>query len=374
MSTPYLFTRFVWTPDEHWTGTLFESASPEVSARALTPVVAEAHERGGLPGFRLVMPADLAEGLQLLCGDGAPTADRLVLYPSLPPVAVAGSRTLSYGPPAVDAAKPDACLLSLADLVEQGTAILRAGTEVWVSDVHTWAAREKAKAGRAAQVIGAFISDATCITHPAVDPSRMKLLQILGLLAQDAEVEEIEAEFAQDPKLVFELLRLVNSAWVGSRVKITSISHAISVLGRRQLQRWVQLLLYAQRYTEEGKANLLMLLAGWRARMLEELVLNSGRGALADAAFMTGMFSLLECLLAKPITEILAQVSLADEVGAALVDGAGVLGELLKVVRLIERGALPEAASSLQAQSIGPTIALKAGLNAMQWVAQIRMD
>lgn len=373
MSTPYLFTRFVWTPDEHWTGTLF-SASGSASARSLAPVVAEAHERGGLPGFRLVMPAELAEAVMMLCGDMAPSADRLVLYPAHSPVQVEGARVLAVGLP-VEASPPvDACLLTMETLQEHRVALHRLGVELWVDGVNRWVDRDQAKMARASQVIGAFISDSCCQSQPAVDPSRMKLLQILGLLAQDAEVEDIEKEFAQDPKLVFELLRLVNSAWVGSRVKITSIGHAISVLGRRQLQRWVQLLLYAQRYTEEGKANLLMLLAGWRARMLEELVLNSGRAHLADAAFMTGMFSLLECLLDKPIADILAQVSLADEVGMALLEGGGVLGELLRVVRQVESGHLDDAAEALHAQSIGPTIALKAGINAMQWVAQIRMD
>lgn len=67
------------------------------------------------------------------------------------------------------------------------------------------------------------------------------------------------------------------------------------------------------------------------------------RGALggtkssADLAFMTGILSLIEALLMRPMTEILNQLSLVDEVYRALVDDQGDLAELLHLVKKIEK-------------------------------------
>lgn len=58
--------------------------------------------------------------------------------------------------------------------------------------------------------------------------------------------------------LTVNLLRLTNSVASGVRTRITSLRHAITVLGRRQLQRWLQLLLFAGQQRQAG-ANLLLL-------------------------------------------------------------------------------------------------------------------
>jgi EAL and modified HD-GYP domain-containing signal transduction protein len=135
--------------------------------------------------------------------------------------------------------------------------------------------------------------------------SRKRLLALLGLLARDADSRELEVLLKQDPALAYHLLKLVNSAAFALSSPIHSFGQAINVLGRRQLQRWLQLLLYA-RQQDDGLANPLLPLAAVRA--------HDGRLAKAlgwdrdqqDMAFVAGVFSLLDVLLAMPMTEIVA--------------------------------------------------------------------
>jgi hypothetical protein len=69
---------------------------------------------------------------------------------------------------------------------------------------------------------------------------------------EDADTSEIENAFKHEPGLTLDLLRLTNSAASGLTTRITSLRHAIAVLGRRQLQRWLQLLIYANADSGKG--------------------------------------------------------------------------------------------------------------------------
>lgn len=174
--------------------------------------------------------------------------------------------------------------------------------------------------------------------HPDLDAaptdgtSRKRLLALLGLLARDADSRELEILMKQDPALSYHLLKVVNSAAFAPSTPIHSFGQAINVLGRRQLQRWLQLLLYA-RQQDDGAANPLLPLAAVRAAQMEALVkLRGGDRDEQDMAFVTGVFSLLDVLLAMPMAEIIGALNLDLDVVMALLDRAGPYGELLKVV------------------------------------------
>jgi EAL and modified HD-GYP domain-containing signal transduction protein len=180
--------------------------------------------------------------------------------------------------------------------------------------------------------------------HGQDGTSRRRLLGLLALLATDADSRAIELVLKQDPALSYHLLKLVNSAAFAVTTTITGYAQAIAVLGRRQLQRWLQLLLYA-RSSADGLPNLLLPLAALRAAQLELLCkCDGGERDEQDLAFMTGAFSLLDRLLGMPMAEILADLRLPDHVCAALLRREGVLGQRLL---LAEQG--PDAAALARA-------------------------
>ncbi|NRR31324.1 HDOD domain-containing protein [Oxalobacteraceae bacterium] len=173
--------------------------------------------------------------------------------------------------------------------------------------------------------------------------SRKRLLALLGMLARDADSRELEVLLKQDPALSFHLLKLVNSAAFSRGNPIHNFGQAINVLGRRQLQRWLQLLLYA-RQQEDGSANALLPLAAVRASMMEGLCkLKEGDRDEQDMAFVIGVFSLLDVLLGMPMADIVGALNLDVDVVAALLDRAGAMGELLKLVEGHEQAALDAA-------------------------------
>ena len=186
-------------------------------------------------------------------------------------------------------------------------------------------------------------------------PAAALVLKLLTLIAADAETRQIEAVLRQDPNLSYQLLRLVNSVTFALTQKINTFGQALQLLGRRQLQRWLQLLLYAS--PAAGGPSPLLPRAAMRAALMEELLRQAGEhGDTLERGFMAGMFSLLEPLLGQPLAEVLGQLSLADDLTAALLAREGRLGQLLDVV----------AAGERSPADLGPALAV-AGIDAATW-------
>ncbi len=212
------------------------------------------------------------------------------------------------------------------------------------------------------------------------DLARLKLLKLLNLVKQDGDTREIEAIFREEAKLSYNLLRLVNSVAVGARTKISNFSQAIAILGRRQLQRWLQLLIYANNLADGNTPNPLMQLAAARGRQMELLSAAIDPipdvPELSDNAFMTGLFSLLGVLINLPMNEILKEIPLQDEVVDALNNPTddGVLGKLLTAISAGEAGNFAAAGRILSELGISPAVHAKSQVTAYYWASRINID
>jgi EAL and modified HD-GYP domain-containing signal transduction protein len=197
---------------------------------------------------------------------------------------------------------------------------------------------------------GFFFARPTIIRGRRADPSKHQLMRLLEQsLDESNDNSAIEATFKEAPELSYKLMRLVNSVGVAARSPIQSLAHALAILGRRQLQRWSQVLLFAHHSTGEFPSPLLQLAAS-RGKLMELLAERGARErALHDRAFMTGILSLLDVLLELPMGEVVEHLRLPDDVRTALLERSGRLGHLLKIVEALERTD-DEALSSLLAQ------------------------
>jgi EAL and modified HD-GYP domain-containing signal transduction protein len=168
--------------------------------------------------------------------------------------------------------------------------------------------------------------------------SQAALMRLLALVLQDAETTHLENALKQQPGLAFNLLRLTNSVSTGVRMKITSLRHAITVLGRRQLQRWLQLVIYTNPDSKEFPSPL-MHLAATRGRLIELLAgrIRQGDKEFEGHAFLTGIMSLMPALLGIPMENVLQGLPLENNVVEALLNKSGELGALLSLAESLEQ-------------------------------------
>ncbi|MBI4984061.1 MAG: EAL domain-containing protein [Rhodocyclales bacterium] len=186
---------------------------------------------------------------------------------------------------------------------------------------------------------GYYFAKPAIIAGKKLGHSQLSLVRLLGLVLEDAETPLLEGVLKHEPGLAMNLMRLTNSVATGIRTKVTSLRHAITILGRRQLQRWLQLLLYTNPQAD-SISNPLLPLAATRGRLMELLAgkLHPGRREFEDHAFMTGIMSLMPTLMGAPLEEILRGISIAGNVRDALEKGEGDLGVMLLLAQALETG------------------------------------
>lgn len=246
-------------------------------------------------------------------------------------------------------------------------------TQIVVTEVHSHADYLWSQ-GNACSLSSAEFLLARNSNGSRADMTRIKLLEMLALIAEDADTGALENIFRQEPKLSYSLLRLVNSAAIAPRSPITSFAQAINLLGRRQLQRWLQLLVYADP-NNGHHPNPLLQKAAARGHLMEQLapllVPQPEAENLEDAAFMIGAFSLLDVLLNMSMGEILQQLPLARPVHLALAEQSGPLGKLLQAIRSADSRDLAAAGKALEQTGLSGESHLDAQLAAYSWAARI---
>jgi len=204
--------------------------------------------------------------------------------------------------------------------------------------------------------------------------SRNLLLKLLGLVASDADSLQIEAILKRDTNLSYQLLKLVNSVSFSLTHKINSFGQAITLLGRRQLQRWLQLLLYAGQ-NGDGPSGALMGRAAMRAALLEALMkTQSAKNDDKDRAFMVGMFSLLDVLFKTPIDVLIPPLNLDGSIITALLAHEGLLGRPLEVVIAAESAPTPSLHQTLSEIGISSKAFIRAQVRASAWAISVCRD
>jgi EAL and modified HD-GYP domain-containing signal transduction protein len=194
---------------------------------------------------------------------------------------------------------------------------------------------------------GYYFAKPAVLSGKKLSPSQLAIMQLMEQIQSDADNSDIESSIKKDVSLCFNLLRLVNTPAVGARRRIDSVSQALMVLGRSQLQRWLQIMLYAEPCKKGQAMTPLLTLAATRGKLLELFAqqIEPRNRAMGDIAFTVGIMSLMDTLFSMPMAEILEQVAVAESVSDALLHRRGLYGEMLQLAEHMER--IEEAGSMI---------------------------
>jgi EAL and modified HD-GYP domain-containing signal transduction protein len=220
---------------------------------------------------------------------------------------------------------------------------------------------------------GYYFARPVILSGKKISPSQLSVLHLLELLDRDASSQEVERSVKHDALITLNLLRLVNTPAVGARQRINSVGHALMVLGRRQLKRWLQILLYVKNGGTQEFTSPLLQLATTRGKTMELMVEHRkpGQRVSADIGFTVGVMSLMDTLFSIHMRDVLESVNVLDDVRAALLHRSGDYGSMLSLIEHIERGHDGrELAQMLHQLDLRPAELYNIQLSAIEWVTE----
>lgn len=186
---------------------------------------------------------------------------------------------------------------------------------------------------------GFFFEKPVIVPGRKLPSNRITRLNIYRTLEKgEMDLEELTRNIESDVSISYRLLTFINSLAFGLRYKVSSIKHAILMLGWHQIKSWLWLVVLSDVMPPE-KTSELPYLSAIRAKFLERAAVNHGKSDIApETLFLMGLFSLLEPMLDTPMHELVESLPLEDEVKSALCGGKNRYSDWLNVAKCFESG------------------------------------
>jgi EAL and modified HD-GYP domain-containing signal transduction protein len=193
---------------------------------------------------------------------------------------------------------------------------------------------------------GYFFCRPETLTARDLPSSNLRYLEILRKTYQrEINIPALAQAIREEPALCYRLLRYLNSAAWGV-YQVNSIVHALSLMGSDEIRRWVSMVTTIS--LAGPRSQELIRVALVRARFCE-LVAGHLNMAPTDF-FLTGLFSLLEAILDRPLAQIVEHIPISDACRDALNGTSNRQGLALRLAIVSARGeweAMPELCARL---------------------------
>jgi c-di-GMP phosphodiesterase len=216
---------------------------------------------------------------------------------------------------------------------------------------------------------GFYLCRPNVIRGRRVTTNRLTVIQLINKLHRpELELRDLEEYIANDVSLSYHLLRFINSAYYGLSKPVESIHRAVVYLGRDAIRHWVTLLALRSLKDQHGDVLVNALI---RARMCQ-LLAEKSNFLQYDSFFTVGLFSTLEQILHAPMSEILRQLPMSEEVNAALTRREGAMGEALTCTLAFEQDHSPD--ETRRFRSLDPVQTGRLYLSAIAWANDLREE
>ncbi|RYD02695.1 hypothetical protein N752_23230 [Desulforamulus aquiferis] len=184
---------------------------------------------------------------------------------------------------------------------------------------------------------GYYFSKPTIMSGKDIPTNKLSHFKILQEVRQPSfSYEHVENMIKQDLSLSYKLLKYINSAAFGLKTKVNSLRQALTLLGKSGIIKW--LFLVALKGLGEDKPNELFVTAICRGTLCELLAIKIGLSERGSDLFLLGTFSLIDAFLDKPMDEILTELSIPQDIKAALLGEPSMIRDIFSAAILYEQG------------------------------------
>ncbi len=184
---------------------------------------------------------------------------------------------------------------------------------------------------------GYFFSKPEILKGKDVSPSKITLLQIVAEANKiDFSFKDLEALIKRDVSVSYKLLRYINSAYFRRVQEISSIKHAIQLLGEKEIRRFVSLMGMATLAAD--KPDELIRTSIIRARLCELFGKEITTNIDVSELFTMGLFSHIDAIMDDKIGNLMEKLPLSEGIKKALIDDEGELAAFINMASFYETG------------------------------------
>jgi c-di-GMP-related signal transduction protein len=213
---------------------------------------------------------------------------------------------------------------------------------------------------------GYFFSRPSIIHSREIPPNQMLYIRLLSAISRSPfDRAEIERLVTSEASFCYRVLRLVNSASLGVRSEITSVSHALSILGEEHFRRLVTVASAAGLRTTFDVLPELILLALQRARFCE--VLAAPAKQLPGEQFLIGLISTIDAILQTSMEQVLKLLPLRHEANAVLLGEESPAATPFRLLRHYEQRQWERCAEICEVLQISETELTNMYVSSLAW-------
>ncbi len=182
---------------------------------------------------------------------------------------------------------------------------------------------------------GYFLAHPEVVRHRTIESSQTTLLELLSASASiNVDFDKVNAILQRDVSLTFLLLRFINNPMFNKRHKINSLKHALTYMGEVEVKKFIALLALAN--LSKGQPTELMQMSLVRAKFCELVSLALKQRENPPTGFLTGLLSLLDALMEKPMEDLMKKIPVTESVKDALCGKQNLLKDCLLLVKYFE--------------------------------------
>ncbi len=217
---------------------------------------------------------------------------------------------------------------------------------------------------------GYFFSKPVMVSGRDIPTIKLNYMQVVKEVnRRELDFYQLEKVIKQDTSLCYTLLNYINSAYFGLREHITSIRHAMVLLGESEVRKWASLVLFT--FIGNDKPSEVIVTSLIRARMCEALAGQCDLKGCESELFFVGMFSMLDVLIGRPLREILSSMRLSSDVKNTLLGMKSRYKEVFEMVVNYQTGNWERFERGARKLSLNEGIVPKLYLESVDWADQI---
>lgn len=201
-----------------------------------------------------------------------------------------------------------------------------------------------------------------------IAPVKVNYIELLNIVnADNFDLTKAADVIGRDTALVISLLEMVNHMAINS--EITSIRHAAAMLGQRELKKWITTAvtkqLCADKPSEVARVSLL------RAKFAENLAPIFEQAGQSQELFMMGLFSVLDVILGKTMTEALEMLKVSKNISRALISKEGPYAELYTFMLQYESASWTDVDRVMLLKELDSDAVYNAYIDTLKWYREL---